>query len=537
MSFGTVAVEKAEGAILAHALTAGKTRLRKGTRIGPEEIALLLQAGIGEIIAAVPAPGDLGEDEAAERIAKALRAAGIEAKPGSTGRVNLHAASDGVFVVDKALVDALNRIDPAITVATLGEYTAVREGQMVATVKIIPFCVAGALVDQAIAIARGREAFAVRVYRARTAALVQTVLPTVKASVLDKTVALTVSRLARSGSTLSREVRASHDAASVAEAINELSNECDLIIVFGASAMCDAEDVIPAAIRLAGGRVERVGMPVDPGNLLVLGFVGTIPVIGAPGCARSPKENGFDWIVDRLMADIDVTDADIAGLGVGGLLMEIASRPQPREPGPARRHPAVDIVVLAAGRSSRMGGPNKLLASFDGIPLITRVASACTASRARSVTVVTGHMAEPIGAALEGLDVTLVHNSDFATGLASSLKTGIAALPKDSAGALIVLGDMPMVTAEALDRLIDAFARQGGRPVIRATHGGERGNPVLLPASLFSQVALLSGDTGARHVIETSRAEIVDLEIGEGAGLDVDTPEAMARAGGELSKA
>lgn len=537
MSFGTVAVEKAEGAILAHALTAGKTRLRKGTRIGREEIELLTQAGIGEIIAAVPAPGDLGEDEAAERIATALHVTGVEAKPGSTGRVNLHAASDGVFVVDKTLVDALNRIDPAITVATLGEHVAVRAGQMVATVKIIPFCVAGTLVEQAVETAKRNQVFAVHAYRARVAALVQTVLPTVKASVLDKTAALTASRLARSGSTLSREVRTGHDAASVAKAIGELSSGNELVIVFGASAMCDAEDVIPAAIRLAGGHVERVGMPVDPGNLLVLGVVGKVPVIGAPGCARSPKDNGFDWILDRLMAEIEVTAADIAGMGVGGLLMEIASRPQPREADGARSRPAVDIVVLAAGQSSRMGGSNKLLASFDGVALIRRVVSAATASRARSVTVVTGHMAERVEAALDGLDVGFARNPDFASGLASSLKTGIAALPKGSAGAMIVLGDMPLVTAAALDRLIEAFAGHDGRPVIRATHDGERGNPVILPASLFSQVALLAGDTGARHVIETSRAEIVDVEIGEGAGLDVDTPEALARAGGELSKA
>ena len=118
---------------------------------------------------------------------------------------------------------------------------------------------------------------------------------------------------------------------AVADAIKDLLAASDMAIVFGASAMCDFDDVIPAAIRAAGGEVIRAGMPVDPGNLMVLGRIGGKTVIGAPGCARSPKENGFDWVLDRLLAGIDVTGRDIAGMGVGGLLMEIASRPQPRE--------------------------------------------------------------------------------------------------------------------------------------------------------------------------------------------------------------
>src|SRR5690606_9598904 len=116
------------------------------------------------------------------------------------------------------------------------------------------------------------------------------------------------------GSQLSGERRTAHDAAAVEAAIRAMSPDCDMVVVFGASAMCDPDDVIPAAIRRAGGEVLRTGMPVDPGNLLVLGRLGDKPVLGAPGCARSPKENGFDWVLDRLVAGLDVTASDIAGM-------------------------------------------------------------------------------------------------------------------------------------------------------------------------------------------------------------------------------
>ena len=173
-------------------------------------------------------------------------------------------------------------------------------------------------------------------------------LPGVKDSVLAKTVKVTEARLARSGSRVTAERRTEHEEGAVAEALTALARDNDMVVMFGASAMSDPDDVIPAAIRLAGGEVIRAGMPVDPGNLIVVGRYRGKPVLGAPGCARSPKENGFDWVLDRLIAGIDVTDADVAGLGVGGLLMEIPTRPQPRE--------SVREMPLAARRRDRAGG-------------------------------------------------------------------------------------------------------------------------------------------------------------------------------------
>lgn len=535
MKFGPVPVEEAEGAILAHSLMVGGRRIRKSQKLTRGDIEDLKAAGIDEVAAAVLTPDDVDEDRAAAAIGAAMRMSEIESRPPATGRVNFHARKAGIFCVDAGLVDALNAVDPAITLATLPDMAPVRTGQMVATVKIIPYAVPAATVGHALDIAGAQQIFAVHPFRAARVSVVQTTLPSLKDSVLDKTLKVTAERLARSGSTVSRETRVAHETSAVADAIRETAGTSDLVVVFGASAVSDFEDVIPAAIQAAGGTVLRTGMPVDPGNLLVLGEIEGRPVIGAPGCARSPRENGFDWVLDRTLAGLQVTDRDIAGMGVGGLLMEIPTRPQPRERNPASSaRPKVHTLILAAGRSSRMGGPNKLLAEFDGTPLVRQLAERASASAADGVTVVTGHQADRIEEAVVGLRIRTTRNKDFASGLSTSLKAGVAALPPDVDGALVVLGDMPGITRADLNRLIAAFRAQGGRSVVRATHNGKRGNPVILPRALFGAVAALQGDTGARHIVEAGGADIVDIELGATASMDVDTPEAMATAGGVL---
>lgn len=533
MKFGRVPVSEAEGAVLAHSVGAGGARLKKARLLTAADVATLIEAGVAEIVVARLEAGDLGEDEAARRLAAALLADNCELRAPATGRVNIHAAAAGVFTVDRALVDAFNAVDPAITLATVADFSTVEAGHMVATVKIIPFAVPEARVEAAVAAVKGRRAFGVHPFRPRRVGLVQTELPSLKRSVMDKTTKLTAARLARSGGTIVGERRTAHDERAVAEAIAGLAPAADMVVVFGASAVSDGEDVIPAAIRLAGGRVIRTGMPVDPGNLLVLGALDGKPVIGAPGCARSPKENGFDWVLDRLCAGIEVDAADIARLGVGGLLMEIPSRPQPRE-GTAKAA-RVGAVLLAAGRSSRMGGPNKLLARFDGVPLARRTAERLAASGAGPVVAVVGHQAAQLRGLFEGLPLTVVENPDFASGLAGSLKAGIRALPPDIDGAFVALADMPGVTTADYDRMIAAFRKHGGLAVVRATAGGQRGNPVILPRALIARIEELEGDTGARHLIETGGLEIVDVELGEAARVDVDTPEALAAAGGTVA--
>ena len=542
MIFGDVPVSEAEGAVLAHSVSCSGTRLPKGRRLSSADLALLRAEGLTSVLAVRLEDGDLGEDEAAARLAGALKGSFLRLSPASTGRVNVHATENGMFVADKAVVDRFNRIDPAITIACLADHAAVLAGDMVATIKIIPLAVAGAAVDAAATVFVQAPPFAIKPYTPHTVTLVATQLPSLKSSVMDKTARLLTQRLAPSGSRLAEEIRTAHTATAVAAAMTRtLATDVAgprMIILFGASAVSDPGDVVPQAIRLAGGTVERVGLPVDPGNLLVLGYIGGVPVVGAPGCARSPKENGFDWILARLLVGQRPSAEEMTGLGVGGLLMEIPSRPLPRETSTAAPAPlSVVVVLLAAGRASRMGvsGQHKLLAEFDGMPLVRRSAQIALAAEPDGLVTVTGFRHEEIAERLGGLALETVYNPDYASGMASSLRTGLAApLARDADGVLVMLADMPAVTSAHLAALISAFRDAGGRAIIRAVSDGKRGNPVVLPRTTFSALMKLEGDVGARQIIETSGLEVVDIDIGTAAHLDVDTPEAVLAAGGVL---
>lgn len=334
MRFGTVATAEAVGSISAHTVKAGGIVLRKGHPVEAEIAAGLEAEGVRDLVAARLEPGDVGEDQAAARLAAVLAGEGLRIDAAFTGRCNLFAKERGLLVVARSGVDAVNAVDEAITVATLPPFRPVVAGEMVATVKIIPYAVAGALLGRALAAADG-PLLRIAPYRRSRIGVVSTLLPGLKESVVARTLANLAARLAPAGAAIVAERRVPHEAAAVAEALAALCDEeaCDLVVLFGASAIADRRDVIPSAIERAGGCVDHLGMPVDPGNLLLVGRRGEVPVVGAPGCARSPRENGFDWVLQRLLAALPVTRADIVALGVGGLLMEIVSRPQPREGG------------------------------------------------------------------------------------------------------------------------------------------------------------------------------------------------------------
>jgi molybdenum cofactor cytidylyltransferase len=254
-------------------------------------------------------------------------------------------------------------------------------------------------------------------------------------------------------------------------------------------------------------------------------------VLGAPGCARSPVENGFDWVLMRLLAGLKVTRAELMGMGVGGLLMEIVTRPQPRAKPEAVDNRNVAAIVLAAGRSTRMGGPNKLLADLSGKKLVRIATEQALASKASEVIVVTGHQADLVEQALEGLKVKFVRNPDFAGGLASSVKSGIGAVSDKSDGAVICLGDMPLIDAELIDRLIEAFAPDRGNLIVVPVAEGRRGNPVLWSRRFFDELMTLDGDIGARHLISKHGETVAEVPVeGESAFLDIDTPQALETA-------
>jgi molybdenum cofactor cytidylyltransferase len=543
MKFGPVGPADALGATAVHSIRQGDLVLKKGTLIGPAEVAALKAAGVKDLVVARLEPGDVSEDEAAADIAAAVAGEGVRTDRAFTGRCNLFAETSGVLVLDKDAIDRLNRIDEAVTLATLPAFKPVVEGEMVATVKIIPFAVAAKARDQAVVqAAKAKPVIRVAPYTVRKIGIVSTLLPGLSPKVVDKTLKITAARMAPAGATIVAEKRVPHATQALAAAIDEvLKAGAELVIVFGASAIADRRDVIPAAVEAVGGEIEHFGMPVDPGNLMLIGRLHGQAVIGAPGCARSPKENGFDWVLMRLLAGLPVSREDITGMGVGGLLMEIVTRPQPRTEPPekiVKKDYRIAAVVLAAGRSTRMGAINKLIAEIGGKPLVRIAAEQALASRAKPVIVVTGHEHERVEAALAGLPVRFVNNPDYADGLGTSLKAGIAAVPADADGVVVCLGDMPQVDARLIDKLIAAFDPERGALVVVPSIDGRRGNPVVWSRRFFHDLTAISGDIGARHLIGSYAEAVVEVPVaGEAALTDVDTPESLSAVKAEIERA
>jgi molybdenum cofactor cytidylyltransferase len=538
MRFGEVPVREAEGATLAHNLRLGTTALKKGRVLSRADVEAIAAAGLLEITVARLDPGDVGEDEAAGRVAAAAVGPGISVARAFTGRANLFAETRGLLDFDTERINRVNLVHEAVTIGTLPPFAVVEPRQMVATVKIIPFAAPEDAVDECakLAISEG-PLLRVAPFRPLAVGLLQTRLPGLKETVLDKTRQVTEGRLAALGCRLALEERCAHATAELASHIRDaIGHAIDLLLIHSASAILDRRDVIPAAIVAAGGEVDHFGMPVDPGNLLLLGHVGERTVLGLPGCARSPKVNGFDWVLERLVAGLPVGPAQIMRMGSGGLLAEIPSRPLPRaeaKPEPEKKEakvvgPRIGVVLLAAGRSTRMGGANKLLSEIDGVPMVARVAQRLLASRARPVIAVLGNQADEIDAALGKLPVERVRNPDFADGLSTSLKRGVVALPPDLDGALICLGDMPLISGRHIERLIAAFNPLEGRAIIVPTRRGKRGNPVLWSKRFFPEMAQLGGDVGAKHLIGEHAELVAEVEMDDDAILvDIDTPEAL----------
>lgn len=338
MWFGELPLDQAEGAILAHSViqsgeAEGPARFRKGLVLGQEEIAALRAAGVYRVTVARLDAGDLGEDEAAAQLAQALVPdpvdAGLTISTAFTGRVNLNAVGPGVVQVNEAAIHALNRIDPAITLATLAPYTRVSRGLLVGTVKIISYAVSAKALAQACDVAR--SAMTIRPVVLKSASLILTEVPGLPEKLQDKGRAAIEARLTALGMRLAECRVVAHETGAIAAAMAEMTG--DMVLILTGSATSDLYDIAPEALRRAGGSVARFGMPVDPGNLLFHGRLGERPVIGLPGCARSPALNGADWVLERLACGIAITDNDIAAMGVGGLLKEIPIWPQPRERG------------------------------------------------------------------------------------------------------------------------------------------------------------------------------------------------------------
>lgn len=531
MKFGQLAT--AEGLILAHTLRlSGDEVFKKGRRLSARDVEALRSDGHQTVWAAQLDGDDRDEDVAAFALAESVRGSGVRVAEAATGRCNLFAEHAGLLSVDSERARALNRLSPDLTLATLPSYSVVRPDDMVATIKVIPFAVPRALLDAATVCGGAQLALSDRLIRVlpfvpRRMGLILTTTAGLPDSILDRAAAAQRVRADRLGCVVSDERRTTHCESAIASELAALcAAGCSPILILGASAIVDRRDVIPSAIERLGGEIIHLGMPVDPGNLLLIGRVGQTSVLGVPGCARSLRRSGFDFVLERLCAGLHVTAEDVMDLGVGGLLHEGPWRPTPRAQ--PVLPPQVAAVVLAAGRSQRMGARNKLLEGLDGRPLICHTVDELLQTGVRPIVVVTGYQSDQVRAALSGRQVVFADNPQFADGLSSSLRVGLAQLDSSIDGALICLGDMPKIRRDHIESLLAAFDPSDGREIIVPTFAGRRGNPVLWAARFFPMMKELSGDSGARALQQRFVDRLCPVPMPDDAvTIDVDTKEAL----------
>lgn len=537
MIFDYFAVDQAEGIVLAHTVRLPGKTLKKGAILTAADLADLTSNGIDRVSGARLESGDIDEDRAALELARAL--AGPELVVGApvAGRCYLYAHSPGLAQIESEVINAINLRNTGISVATLSHNAECLQQQAVASVKVIPFAISREQLDTCIEIAcSAATAIDLRPFRPFTVALVLSRVAGIKQSVLDSTSRVTHDRVAALGGELTCETRCGHTPEKVALALADAAaTGADLVMICGANITVDPADIIPSAIEQCGGVVDHFGMPVEPGNMLLLGRFDGCIVINLPGCSRSPKLNGLDWVLQRIAADVPVGPEEVLSMGVGGLIKDLSHRWRMREQdnlveqleAPSK----VAAVVLGAGRSSRMGQRNKLLATVAGKPMLQRVVDSALRSNLVSITVVTGCEAEKVRALMQERDVSFVHNADYQTGLASSLKLGLSSLPDDIDGVMILLADMPFIEAAHINALVAEFNPSNERDIVAPIRQERLGNPIIWAARYIPTMMKLSGDRGARPLLKEFAANVWEVPMGDDAiFLDVDTPEALAEA-------
>ena len=531
MKIKSLAPQDSIGAVLAQTYNLPGKIISKGTFVTNEIVAYFKTGNVKTILCAVPEEGDIHEDEAAEAISSAIDKNHIYADKASTGRVNFKSQSLCLVRYDRDFIKELNLVDESIAFSIVEHNQLLAEGDLIATLKIIPFFMQKKYVDRVIKILAKDELFKIHSLKKKEVTLIQTCFEWQKKSIFTATSNVTKARLEALGCSLKKEKLINHDYDTLRAIIrSSVKNEPEILLVSGASAITDRSDCIPKAILSEGGEIIQYGLAVDPGNLLLIGKVGNTTVIGMPGCARSPKLNGFDWVLQLLMADIPINREELADMGAGGLLMEIASRPLPRALAKtvSKRENKVMGVILAAGNSTRMGNDNKLLRNIGDAPLIRNTAIEMLKSDLDSCSIVLGYQSDKVADVIKDLNVNLILNPLWKEGQASSLRAAINTLDSTYSDLLIMLGDLPGIKSSHINSIIEEHLLTDNRKskITIPSFKGQKGNPVIWGRSFFHDLSNLEGDVGGRTLFSEHPAAINILEMNDPWVVkDADTPE------------
>ena len=523
-----------KGSILAQTYNLSGRRLSKGTHVSEDMVELLNKENVKTVLCAVPHEGDVHEDSAAEAISKALDENQLYAEEASTGRVNFRTPALSIVRYNRELIKKINLVDESIAFSIVEHNQLLAKDDLIATLKIIPFFVSKIYVERVVDLISKNEIFKIHYLQEKKVELIQTYYDWQKGSIFKATSNVTSSRLDALGCPLQKETLIPHNHRSLCSEIkSSIDRGSQVLLISGASAITDRADQIPKAILSVGGEIIQYGLAVDPGNLLLIGKVGNTTIIGMPGCARSPKLNGFDWVLQLLIADIPINKDELADMGAGGLLMEIASRPLPRALAKSvnKKEKKIMGVILAAGNSTRMGKGNKLLKNIGGAPLVRNTAIEMLKSDLDTCSIVLGYQSDKVAAVIKDLDIKLILNPRWEKGQSSSLMAAINNLDATYTDILIMLGDLPAVKSSHINRIIEEHLLTDNRKsrITIPSFKGQKGNPIIWGRSFFNDLSNLEGDVGGRALFSEHPAAINLIEMDDPCVLtDLDTPKDFA---------
>lgn len=492
MKYGEYPVYDALGVELTHPVKCRDATLKKGHVLTSQDIGRLKYAGIKTVVGARFSSNDVPPETTADILLKTMVGDYLRyTLPDESGYCEIFADIDGVFVFDPDRLKRLNTHCEDFAVMTVRPYLPVYKGQFVANLRLFSPAVDADVLNQAVTKISGTGAlFKIAPYAFCKIGYIRTVATGTTPEQIDDDAL--EKRFAAYGFSIVHSAMCAHDSESVEKAVRDaLDARAEIVLVESPFPPLNRDDTVPKAFKEAAADIDRLGWCVDAGVPLVLGHKGGARLLGF--CADDAEQPALD-VLTRFLATKSLPPIDMLPMfamnGISLLRMTKKITAEQLENsvsvGAVSDSEKIAVVILAAGASRRMIGSNKLLEPLDGLPMIERVVRSVLSSKADYVVVVTGHDAMFIERRLEKYDVKIVRNPDYVSGVLGSIRLGLAVLPPDIAGAVILPADMPAFTEEYINRLIDAFDAKAERPpVVVPTFNGVRHNPVLWPRNLF----------------------------------------------------
>lgn len=501
MKFGEFPVYDALGIELTHPVKCQEKTLKKGHILTSSDIGQLQYAGIKTVIGVQFSSDDIHPETAADILLKTMAGDYLRyTTPDENGYSEIFADIDGVFISDRERLNRFNAHSENISLMTVQPYLPVYKGQFVANLRLFGPAVTAETLNEAVTKISGTgPLLKVAPYAFCKIGFIRTIAD--KSHIRPQDTAELEKRFGAYGFDVVYHDLCEHSSAQVEKSVRDaIDAQAEIVLVESPFPPLHRDDVVPKGFREAAGDIDRLGWPMDTGVSLVIGHKNDVKLLGY--CAADTDRPAFDMLM-RFLATKSLPDASVfPSLALGISLERMAKRITPQQTeksinvGAVSDSEKIAVVILAAGSSRRMIGSNKLLEPLNGLPMIEHVVRSALSSQADYVAVVTGHDAKFIEKRLEKYDVKIARNPDYVSGVLGSIRLGLAVLPPDIAGAVVLPADMPAFTEEYIDKLIDAFDFKAKRPpVVLPSFNSVRHNPVLWPRDLFKVVKIVPEDS------------------------------------------